>query len=155
MSCIRCCREPSKVHARNPPLETAAWQLSVTLRSTAAAKAGCDQVQESKREETGPRRQRALFLIFLYKKRSKEIGISCRDDVKSREGFTSAWFCVMEEMIARWHADGKTIQKAAGVGNDSTGCSGGLPWSDGLELTTGRGSRRQRGTGFGQLVHSG
>ena len=41
----------------------------------------------------------------------------------------------MGEMIARWHADGKTIQKAAGVGNDSTGCSGGLPWSDGLERT--------------------
>ena len=41
----------------------------------------------------------------------------------------------MGEMIALWHADGKTIQKAAGVGNDSTGCSGGLPWSDGLERT--------------------
>ena len=72
MSRIRCCREPSKVHTKTPPLETAAWQLLVTLRSTAAAKAGCEQVQESNREETGPRKQRALFLVFLYKKEAKK-----------------------------------------------------------------------------------
>ena len=150
MSCIRCCREPRKVRAEDPPLDTAAWQLSVTLRSAVAAKAGCEQVQESKREE----KAESSFSHFSVQKRSKETGIGWRDDVKSREGFTSAWFCVMGEMIACWYADGKMKQKAGGwvmIAQDELGGSLGLT---ALRTRTGRGSRHQRGTGFGHLVHS-
>lgn len=78
-----------------------------------AAKAGCEQIQESERQETGPKKQESTFSSFAVKK-SREIGIGWREDVRSRQGFISVWFCVMGEMIACLCADGKVIQKSGG-----------------------------------------
>lgn len=112
----------------NLPQDSAPWRSSATLGSAVEAKDRCEGIQGSKREGTGPKRQRTLSKVY-YKERQRN-----KHRLKRGCKIKRVLFCLrlhlsymMKEMTACLYADDPKERRG---GTDNTGERAGALWSE-------------------------